>query len=183
MIHCILLAAGFSVRYGSDKLSEVIDGIPMYRHTADILLRLSREGLCTVRMVTRGTLPVPPGIQNVLNPDAKEGMASSVRAGIRSLPDDGAPAAFFTADQPYLKEETVRGFLNAWEACNRSIFRCESGGIPGNPVIFDRRYFSELLALRGDTGGRQVIRAHPEDIALYHVPDGKELTDIDEKQS
>ncbi|MCQ2458269.1 MAG: nucleotidyltransferase family protein [Clostridia bacterium] len=183
MIHCVLLAAGFSVRYGSDKLAELIGGIPMYRHTADILLRLSCEGLCTARLVTRGTLPVPPGIQAVPNPAAAEGIASSVRAGILSLPDDGAPAAFFAADQPYLKEETIRGFLRAWQSCGHGILRCESGGVPGNPVIFDRRYFPELLALRGDTGGRQVLRAHPEDIALYHVPDGKELTDIDEKQS
>ncbi|MDO5435065.1 MAG: nucleotidyltransferase family protein [Clostridia bacterium] len=183
MVHCILLAAGFSVRYGSDKRTDLVDGIPMYRHTADILLRLAEEGLCTARMVTRGDLPADPGIKIILNPAAKEGIASSVRAGILSLPDDGAPAAFFTADQPYLKEETVRGLLRAWPECGHGILRCESGGVPGSPVLFDRRYFPELLALRGDTGGRKVIRAHPEDLALYHVPDGKELTDIDEKQN
>ncbi|MBO2517463.1 MAG: nucleotidyltransferase family protein [Clostridiales bacterium] len=182
VIHCILLAAGFSRRYGGNKLTALIGGREMFRHTADILQKLAGEGLCTLRIVTRPGLLPETGIETVMNPDAEEGIASSVRAGILSLPEDGAPAAFFAADQPYLSEESIRGFLASGLPRGKGIMRCEAGGKPGNPVMFDRKYFPELLALKGDTGGRQVMRAHPGDIAEYHIENAKELTDLDERE-
>lgn len=181
MVHCILLAAGYSTRYGSNKLTAEVDGKQMFRHTADILQRLSDEGLCTLRIVTRPGLLPPVEIETVMNQHADEGIASSLRAGLLSLPDDDGPAAFFVADQPYLRESTIRGFLAYWQSCEHGILRCESEGVQGNPVIFDRRYFPELLSLRGDTGGRAVIREHLKDVALYSIQDRKELTDLDEK--
>ena len=47
------------------------------------------------------------------------------------------------------------------------------------PVFFSGKYYPELLALTGDTGGKRVMRKYMQDVALLEVPDKKELTDMD----
>lgn len=49
----------------------------------------------------------------------------------------------------------------------------------GNPVVFHEKYVDELLALEGDTGGREVLKRHPQDLFLCQVPDAQELKDYD----
>jgi molybdenum cofactor cytidylyltransferase len=53
-------------------------------------------------------------------------------------------------------------------------------GERGHPVGFARRFFEELSALRGDAGAREILRKHPDSIALYDVDDRGVLRDIDE---
>ena len=178
MIHCIVLAAGFGRRFAGDKLNADVDGKPMYRHVLDLLTELSREGLCDVRVVTRrGALS---GCDNaVFNDRAEEGVSSSIRCGLDALPDDGLPTAFFVADQPFLKIETVRGFLRAYDACGKGILCAAWNGRGGNPVLFHRKYEAELRSLQGDVGGKAVLRRHTDDAAYYQVSGERELEDLD----
>ena len=57
----------------------------------------------------------------------------------------------------------------------------EHSGKTGNPCIFSRKYFGELMELEGDVGGKRVIRKHREDTAVLEVLDERELTDVDVK--
>ena len=181
MVHCILLAAGFSRRFGENKLIHPVEGKMLFRHTADLLLELASEGLCTCRLVTRPGLLPPFPMETILCSNAWEGIAASLRAGLSSLPEDGGAAAFFVADQPYLKKETVKGLLNFFPECGKGILCCGFGERTGNPAIFARRYFPELLNLQGDKGGKRVMQAHPEDTAIYPVQEERELLDVDER--
>ena len=52
-------------------------------------------------------------------------------------------------------------------------------GEPGNPCIFSRKYYSDLMKLTGDRGGKRVLKAHLEDVVLYEIKNEKELTDVD----
>lgn len=177
MTHCIILAAGFGTRFHGDKQNALIDGKPMYRHLLDRLLILQGEGLCDVRIVSRtGVLRDCP-IPVVENPDAAEGIASSMRRGLADLPEDGAPVAFFVADQPHLSLSTLREFLSAQRSAG--ILCVSHDGIPGNPVRFDRKYENELMSIRGDVGGKAVVRRHPDEVTLLEVADRRELTDLD----
>lgn len=183
MIHLILLAAGSSRRFGGDKLRFPVDGVPMLRRAAGRLMAV-RDGLdCDITVVVRAdrasVLPDDSSLRIVLNPDAEQGVSTSIRCALRSLPDDGAPAAFFVADQPYLKEETILGFLRAFLASGLGLGCVSFGERTGNPAAFQSRYFPELLALTGDRGGKRVLLKHPEDCLLYEVSDEKELEDID----
>lgn len=49
----------------------------------------------------------------------------------------------------------------------------------GNPCIFDRKYYNELLSLEGDKGGKKVIMKHLDDTQIYEIEAGRELEDID----
>lgn len=178
MIHCVVLAAGFGRRFAGDKLNAPVNGRPMYRHIWDILTDLSREELCDAYLVTRRDAIF--GIENAAYNDcAEEGVSSSIRRGLNALPQDGLPVAFFVADQPFLQKETVRGFLRAYECRGKGILCAAWNGRGGNPVLFHRKYEAELRALQGDTGGKAVLRRHPDDVAYFQVSEEKELLDLD----
>lgn len=163
--------------FPSGKLNTLLDGKPMYRHVLDHLTALAAEGLCDVTLVSRPGLLTDCPVKVTENPDAAEGIASSIRVGLSALPRDDSPVAFFVADQPWLKKESIRAFLLAETSCG--ILRAGYCGKQGNPVRFDRKYEPELMSLHGDVGGKAVIRLHPRDIEIFELSDGRELEDID----
>lgn len=139
----------------------------------------------------------------VRNDHTEEGISRSLRMGLEAALRIGANAAgdarhdaagdcyaqygaesgcvcavFFTADQPYLRYETLKAFLRRAAAAEKGILTASHAGTPGNPVSFDRKYFEELMALKGDAGGRQIVKRHPED-TVYFEMSSEELTDID----
>jgi CTP:molybdopterin cytidylyltransferase MocA len=178
-MHCVVMAAGFGRRFGGDKLNFPVEGKPMYRHIYDRLQALAREQICDVTLVSRpGALwDCPPGA--VLYEGAEEGVSATIRAGLKALPQDGEPVAFFVADQPFLSLGTIRAFLAAYAVCGKGILSAAHGERLGNPVAFARRYEAELMRLTGEMGGKTVLRNHREDTALFQIDAEKELMDLD----
>ena len=81
-------------------------------------------------------------------------------------------------DQPYIKTATIeRMFLNVAGVSSR-IVCAGNGERQGNPVWFGRDYFDELMALKGDVGGKQVVRRYPERVVICPAS-LRELMDID----
>src|SRR5699024_4982791 len=166
----ILLAAGFSRRFGENKLLYPVEGVPMYLRAAKLLLRLKRQrqDIRGIRAVTR----YPEirrelrrrGIPTVMNEHSERGISSSLREGLRAALAGEEPRkipgkrafCFFMGDQPYLREDTVSGFLDRYPFCGKGMARLCFRGQPGNPAVFGEGYVPELLALTGDQGGRRV---------------------------
>ena len=96
----------------------------------------------------------------VVNPEPAEGISGSIRIGIRTLPDDTPAVLIAVADQPYLTSDALADLIRAFVPGRIVVPRY--GTQRGNPPIFDRRFFPELLALDGDRGGQRVLNAHPE---------------------
>ena len=189
MISFILLASGFGRRFGSNKLMAEIDGKQMYRHILERLRCAAMEPVCgheiTVVVVSQYEEILDTardyGMKAVMNAEAAEGISASIRLGILNAPDSEW-YFFFTADQPYLQEATIRGFAEAVADGGErlDLATVHAGGMPGSPTAFHKRYRDDLLALRGDVGGRKILKQHPEDVMWYEV-DPKEITDIDIK--
>lgn len=178
MIGCILMASGFGRRFGGNKLLAEVNGVPLYRRAFDLLAAL--EGTETVVVSQYPALEQAArarGFRAVHNPDAAEGISASLRYGVAALPD-AEWYACFVADQPYLTPEAVNAFLRAARASGKTLASLTDGKRPGNPCLFRRVWREELLSLRGDTGGRRILRAHPEEVFWYTVPE-RLLVDID----
>ncbi len=183
----IMLAAGNSRRFGSNKLLYTVDGIPMYRHILEELLKVRREleaggTQCSLTVVTQydqiAEAARREGALALYNLHPDEGISSSVRIGLGA--DRDADAWLFTvSDQPWLRGETILALVGLFQGERKGIACVEYGGKTGNPCIFSRKYFGELMELEGDVGGKRVIRKHREDTAVLEVPDGKELADMD----
>lgn len=177
MIACILLASGFGRRFGSNKLLYEIDGIPMYQYALDMLDTVSQQTIDGQRIQVIVVSQYPRieqhaqklGMQTVHNVDAAEGIAASVRHGVRAA-RQADWLAFFTADQPDLRAETVRDFLMRAIHNGKPFASVASEGQPGNPTLFSSVWREQLLQLSGDTGGRKIMKQHPEDIFWFDIP-------------
>lgn len=177
----ILLAAGNSTRFGENKLLFPIEGKPMYEYAMENLASLSLSSVCVVtqyKVIKEKAGKM--GMKVVHNPDSRRGIASSIILGIQaSEPADAY--LFAVADQPWMKRETLEKFLEFYQNCGKGIASAGSKTRLGNPCIFSERYRSELLKLQMDTGGKKVISAHEEDLAVYLVENERELMDLDYK--
>ena len=178
----LLLAAGESRRYGDHKLLESIQGQPMYKYS---LKHLEAFPECTRAVVTRfADIEVAAenqGILAVRNDHPEEGISRSLRMGLQKLLEinpDMRGVLCMVCDQPYIKTATIeRMFLNAAGVSSR-IVCAGNGERQGDPVWFGRDYFDELMALKGDVGGKQVVRRYPERVVICPAS-LRELMDID----
>lgn len=177
----VLMAAGLGRRFGGDKLFARIGNTTLIEHALALLPAALFKKTAVVSKDERIlALAKQYGFTPVLNDAPEEGISSSIRLGTNAL--EGLDAAmFFVCDQPNLSSETVRLLVGAFEETPDKIIVPEAKGKWGNPCIFPSSYFPELLALEGDTGGKAVIRKHPEAVRTIEVPE-EELLDIDKKE-
>ena len=127
----------------------------------------------------------------VWNFHPEEGISSSMKLGlleaIKENPQTyNSPSCiqnhaclFLVADQPWIRTDTIEALIQTFVYSERGMAAAAKNGQPGNPCVFSGKYYSELLALKGDTGGKKVMKRHPEDVILLEVEDKKELTDMD----
>jgi len=159
-----VLAAGLARRMGQVKLLLPVGGQPIVRHAVE---GVRAAGLDPVLVVT-GPAPAPIeaalaglGARIVVNPTPEAGQAGSVRAGIAALPETVDTVLIALGDQPALAPTIIPALLAAHRASGRPIVAPRYQDGPGNPVLFDRVIFAELLALQGDQGARPVIAREP----------------------
>ena len=118
----------------------------------------------------------------IRNPHPEEGIASSMKLGLAGFSDTDA-CLFSVADQPWLKAETVMKLVKLFLDSGKGIACLSENGVPGNPCIFSRKYYPELMELTGDRGGKRVLNKHPEDTVFLEAEDGRELKDVDYHRS
>lgn len=178
----VLLAAGTSSRYGeSNKLLEPVDGEPMVRRAARTLLN---AGLSPVIVVVGfDAARVREAIDGldvsvVLNPDYQAGQATSVRVGVRTLPDDVDAAVFALGDMPWVKPRTVSLLVDAYGAGVGTALAAAVDGRRGNPVLWDAGHFDALAAQSGDVGGRDLLLS-ADGAVLVETGDGAVRRDVD----
>ena len=181
----ILLAAGFSTRFGTNKLLAPLPagaaegGTPVAVASARHLAEALPESVAVVRPRAQkvSQLLREAGCRTVICRNAAQGMGTSLAAGVRAAGEaDGWVVAL--ADMPFIRPETIRRIARALEE-GAAIAAPACGGERGHPVGFARRFRDDLLALRGDEGARQVLNAYPDWITLYETDDRGVLRDVD----
>lgn len=181
----IVLAAGASSRMrGRDKLMEEVGGRPLVRRQAEM-----------ARAVTTGPVLValPPrpharydalrglAVTPVEVAAAAEGMNASLRVAFGALPTGARAAMLVLGDLPELTENDLNSVLQAvdlksdilvWRGATES-------GAPGHPIVFAAPLFPEFARLAGDGGGREVVRAAGDKVALIPLPGQHARRDLD----
>jgi molybdenum cofactor cytidylyltransferase len=184
-IRGILLAAGYSKRFGSNKLLQALPagvpeaGTPIGLAAARHLLEALPESIAVVRPRAQklGKMLRDAGCNTVVCKNASDGMGTSLAAGVRAASEaDGWVVAL--ADMPFLQPETVRVIANALSE-GAAIAAPAYRGERGHPVGFARRFLDELSALHGDLGARELLARRPDWVTLYELDDPGVLRDID----
>lgn len=178
-VGCVLLASGFSRRYGSNKLFSLWRGVPLYRRAFSALPpSLFHRAVVTSQYPAILEAARASGYQALANSGAEEGVAAGIRLGLSALLDlDGV--LFSVCDQPELKTDSILRLIYTFQESPDAVCALAWQGRRGNPVLFPRSLFPELLALRGDTGGAAVLRRHPELLRLVEAGEACELADLD----
>jgi molybdenum cofactor cytidylyltransferase len=183
----ILLAAGRATRFGSDKLlaplanapADVAAGTPVGIAAARHLVAAVPDSIAVVR-AQEDTLSKrlrATGLRIVVCADADAGMGASLACGVAAAREaDGWVIAL--ADMPWIAPATIRAVADAL-AAGADIAAPSFDGERGHPVGFARRHYEALVALRGDTGARELLMGHRERIARLDVDDPGVLADVD----
>jgi molybdenum cofactor cytidylyltransferase len=120
-----------------------------------------------------------PDVTLVSNPDYAMGLASSLKAGIRAVPAESDGALILLGDMPGITAEHVDRLVEAFAAAPDAIVVPVHEGRQGNPVLWPRRLFSELLQLEGDAGAKRLIAAHRENVREVELGTAGIFADID----
>ena len=174
MIAALLLAAGRGVRFDGDagKLVAMVDGAPVVRHAAVALLDAPIDRVFVVTGAAAGCVrEALRGLELELvdNPRFGEGIATSVAAGVAALPREVDAVLIALGDQPFVPRDVLTALIATWRHATAPIIAPRYAGIRGNPVLFDRRVFPELLALSGDAGARTIVDADASRVAFVDV--------------
>ena len=179
----IMLAAGNSRRFGSNKLLYEIGGVPMYLRTLHKLQKAASElGNCEIIVVTQyeeiASKAQESGVRVLINSHPERGISSSMQIGLAAAKESAA-CLFIVSDQPWLTTETIVNLVHKFQSEHKGMACTLLNDKTGNPCIFSRKYYQELQEITGDKGGKQIINRHPEDVAYLEIEDAKELVDVD----
>ena len=189
-IDFIVMAAGSSRRFGSNKLLYPIQGRPVYSRVLEQVeqaVESLSEISCRVFVVSRFEEILKAakarGWQAVYSPESEAGVSWTIKNGIAAAGRQSDYYMFLTSDQPCLQASSIVRLVQETLAAGKGIVSMCWQGQPGNPVIFQRKYLPELLSLEGDTGGRKVAKKHPEDCFFCHAGQKEELADADRPEA
>ncbi|HEY8698695.1 MAG TPA: molybdopterin-binding/glycosyltransferase family 2 protein [Rhizomicrobium sp.] len=182
-IAAILLAAGLSSRMGANKLLSEIDGKPLVRHVAEAAAGSSARPVIVVtgndaKAVESALQGLP--VQFANNPDFAKGLSESLKRGLKALPESCDGAVVLLGDMPGVTSALIDKLIAAFAPEeSRAICVAARAGKRGNPVLWARRFFPEMMALEGDVGARGLIGSNGELVCEVDVGGDDPLTDID----
>jgi CTP:molybdopterin cytidylyltransferase MocA len=186
----VILAAGRSSRMGRAKQLVEVDGERMVRRALRVALASEAN---VVVLVTGAYQDEVVGavadlqeeaagrLRLAHNPDWEAGQAGSMQAGLRDLPESCEAAIFLPVDQPYVEPVLLQQLAEAWQQGALIVAPVVEGESRGAPALFDRSLWPELYQVKGDVGGRPVLRAHAEQVHTIDTP-AAWLRDVDTPQ-
>jgi len=162
-----VLAAGRSTRMGGpNKLLAELDGKKLVRTVAEQALASKATDVIVVTghqadLVEQALAGL--NVKFVRNPDFAGGLASSVKAGIAAVAANADGALVCLGDMPLIDAKLIDRLIEAFEPDRGHLIAVPvSDGRRGNPVLWSRRFFRELMTLDGDVGARHLIAKHAE---------------------
>jgi molybdenum cofactor cytidylyltransferase len=187
-IVAIILAAGRSTRMGGpNKLLAELEGKKLVRIATEQALASKASEVVVVtghqaELVEQALAGLK--VRFVRNPDFARGLASSVKAGIAAVPPAADGAVVCLGDMPLIDANLIDRLIESFAPDRGNLIVVPvADGRRGNPVLWSRRFFNELMTLEGDIGARHLIAKHGEAVAEVAVDGDSAFLDIDTPQA
>lgn len=186
-VYAIVLAAGQSRRMGKqNKLLATLDEKPLIHHVIDALTGSSVEEIYVVtghESEDVRQLLSDRRVELVHNPAYASGLSSSLRVGIAALPSDADAVLVCLGDMPLIRTDTINALVSAYtKSPAETICIPAYRGKHGNPVLWPRCYFSEIMELTGDVGARALVGLHENSVLSVSQGSDSVLVDVDTRE-
>jgi molybdenum cofactor cytidylyltransferase len=183
-VAAIVPAAGRSSRMAPhNKLLQAINGEPMVRRVATVGLASGARPVIVVTGYDAGSVADALRgleVRIVHNPSYADGLSTSLRAGLRALPEGCDGALICLGDMPGIEVGVLRALITAFEASGRdAICVPVRHGRQGNPVLWGASYFAEMMAIDGDRGAKPMIARHADHVIEMEVATNGIFEDVD----
>ncbi len=177
----ILLAAGASSRMGRNKLLLELDGETLLHRATRRAIEAGLDPVLVVlgheaeqaRRALAGLACSP-----VLNPDPRQGMNSSLSAGVEAVPATSEAAVALLADMPFVEASMIRALVERWRRTGAPVVASRYGDVVAPPTLYARSVFPLLLGGTGEGRGREVIRSQGDRASFVDWPP-EALADLD----
>ena len=189
LIAGVVLAAGRSSRMAPHNKLLVADrsGKTMVARTVDNVLSSNARPILVVTGHMADQVETALGgrpVRYVHAPAYAEGLSASLKAGIAAVPSDCAAALVCLGDMPLVTGRMIDRLLSMYDPDEgRLIVLPTFRGKQGNPMLWDRRFFPEILQVTGDSGARSLMARHAESVCEVEIDDDAVLRDFDTAES
>ena len=178
--HILVLAAGASTRLGQPKQLVKLAGRPALHIVVSNAVAVAGHAVTVVvgaqaREMTHLLAHSPASV--IVNRHWEEGMGSSLRFGVASLPPACQAVMVLLGDQVAVTADDLKRLMSAWKGEESMIAASVYDQRVGVPAIFPRVCFSELSELRGDQGARKILERN--NYRLVRVPMSNASIDLD----
>jgi molybdenum cofactor cytidylyltransferase len=188
-IAAVVLAAGRSRRMAPHNKLLIADrtGKPIIARVVDNVLSSKARPILIVtghqpREIEQAVGGRP--VRYVHASDYAEGLAASLKAGIAAVPPEAAAAIVCLGDMPLVTGRMIDRLLEAYDPQHgRLIVMPTFRGKQGNPMIWDTRFFPEIMEISGDSGARFLVGKHADVLAEVEMADDAVVRDFDTPES
>jgi molybdenum cofactor cytidylyltransferase len=183
-IAAVILAAGRSTRMGGpNKLLAEIARRPLVRIAAEAALASRADPVVVVtghqRAEVEKVLAGMP-VRLVHNPDFAQGLGTSLKAGIAAVPGEADGVIVCLGDMPRVDAPLLNRLIAAFDPDRGALVVVPTiAGKRGNPVLWSRRFFPDLMAIEGDVGARHLIGRYGEAVVEVPVEGEAAFVDVD----
>ena len=181
-VAAVVLAAGRSTRMGANKLLADLGGKPMVRLVVEAALGSAASPVLVVTGHQHGeTRRALTGLNVVFvhNPDYAQGLSTSLKAGIGAVPLEAAGALVLLGDMPQIAAAHLDLLIVAFRDLGGAIVVPTHAGNRGNPVLWPRACFGEMLRLQGDAGAKRLLAAHASRVHEVELGTDAIFLDVD----
>ncbi|MEK6409356.1 MAG: nucleotidyltransferase family protein [Acidobacteriota bacterium] len=182
MISAVLLAAGESRRMGEFKQLLELRNKSFVEHCVDNLLASRVGEVIVVTGHRESEVRRAIGDRRVKfahNPEYQSGMASSIIRGVEAVPQTARAFVLALVDQPWIDASVINRIIETYEKAQTLIVIPAYEGKNGHPILLDISLKEEILKMDPARGLRQVVGAHPREIARVEASDHGVLEDCD----
>ena len=185
----IILAAGASVRFGQPKQLIELRGKYLVEWVLDAALKSRLDLVVLVLgheyqsiLQALGTKVRRPRLEMVINHKYHEGQSSSLKTGLESVRKTFSSIMYLLADQPMINSKTINLLLDQFHDSEREICVPVFEGQRGNPTIFKRPIYEEIMMIDGDIGARNIIGKEADRVLYAKIKDPLCFFDIDSQE-
>jgi molybdenum cofactor cytidylyltransferase len=183
-IAAVVLAAGRSTRMGGpNKLLEEIGGKPLVRIAVEEALASHAKPVIVVTGHERQHVEAALAgldVRLVHNPDFAEGLGTSLKTGVAAVPSEADGVVVCLGDMPQVTAGLIDRLIAGYDAEKGALVVAPTrDGQRGNPVLWSRRFFPDLMAVTGDVGARHVLANYGEAVVEVPVKEAGAFVDVD----